>query len=188
MRYVHHVVSSTCLISHSSLFQNIFSLRQSDDLLRIIFVTYFIGDIYHSYTTPFPIILLSEKYKYIFSLGNISHLSIISYLWFPCEPITCKLHVTVFIAYNLGSAISNLLVYLVLKSPPCVPQWTSLVVLFFNFYVCLPSIIEKLDLGSSRILSGLNLTLLSLTLIYPYITGIWCIILVFFVMLTILLK
>ena len=59
-----------------------------------------------------------------------------------------------------------------LKLPPCLLQWTGLVILFHVVCVCLYIIIDELAPEYSRILSELNLALPIMTLISPHSTGV----------------
>ena len=53
-----------------SLFQKHFSIIKLEDVLKYIFVTFFIGTISSSYAPPFPLIVLLDKHKYIFNLDR----------------------------------------------------------------------------------------------------------------------
>ena len=70
----------------------------------------FIGEVPTSYAPPPPLIVFSEKHKYIFNLENISRPSIILYLWLPCKWSTSELQVILFIAYILTKNIYTLIV------------------------------------------------------------------------------
>ena len=66
MKCIHRVSSRKFLLSHNLLFQNLSSLSQTDDTLKSIFKTFFIGAVHPSYVPPFPLIALSEKHKSIY--------------------------------------------------------------------------------------------------------------------------
>ena len=123
------VLSITCLISHISSLWNLFSLIQSDHVFKIIFGKSLIRALHTSYAPQFPLIVMLKKHKSIFSSETISQPSIILYLWFTREFFTWKLHVKIFLVSYLESTFYTLLVWLLLKSPTCVPQRTGL--LFF---------------------------------------------------------
>ena len=122
MQSVHHVAPRTCSLSHGFSFQKLSYLRQSDDALELVFEMSFIRYIHYFYVPQFNLLVLPAKHKYIFSSDNISRPSIMLYLWLIWESSTWKSHIIIFIAYNSGSKISTLMIYLVLKSPTCVLQ------------------------------------------------------------------
>ena len=57
----------------------------------------FIEAVHYSYKTQYTLILLLEKHKYIFYSDNMSHPSIMWYLWQPWESSTWNFHVTLFL-------------------------------------------------------------------------------------------
>ena len=54
-----------------------------------------------------------------------------------------------------------------LNLPIRVLERTGLVILFYNFFICLPSIIEETAPDPNRTLSELNLVLPSLPFVFP---------------------
>ena len=128
---MHRVAYSTCSLSHNSFFQRVPLWYCGDDIL---FVTAFIGAVHPLCVPPFPLIVLSDKHRYICNSGNISRPIIISYLIFPCKSYTWKFHAIFFVFSSSGSKKSTLLWCFASNCPPWVFQWTG--VAFFLRIFC----------------------------------------------------
>ena len=99
--YIAHVISP--IIFHPKYF----IVKPIGWHVEVNFKVSFIGVIHPLLVPIFPLIVLMEKNKPIFSLYNISRPSIILYLLFPCNSYTWKFHVTNFVVSDSGSTISN---------------------------------------------------------------------------------
>ena len=80
MQHVPRMAPIKRLLSHSSLLQNMYPLKNLDNELKLITKTSLIGAVNTLYMPQSTLILLSEKQTIMLSLGNISRLSIMSYL------------------------------------------------------------------------------------------------------------
>ena len=176
MWHVRYVVSSTCMLSHSYLFQNLSYWIQFEYRFKLISETYLIREVQTFYMPPFALMMLSYKYKSIFSPDKMACPSIMSYLWWPFESSTNKLHLTLYFKSSPGKTIYIWFVKLVLKSPPYVHQQTGLVFFFQESCICFSIIIEDLDMGYIKILSESKLVLTSIPLFSTHITGVWWVI------------
>ena len=64
---VRHVVLSTCLTSHISLFQNLLIIIQSYHVVKFLFVASFIETLQPYYVPPFSLLVFLEEYQSIFN-------------------------------------------------------------------------------------------------------------------------
>ena len=85
MQHMGHVAYRTCVLYLNYSFRNILLLIHSDDALRLILETSFIGYVQPSYAPPFTLIVLSENHRSIFGLEDISSPCIIFYPCLPCN-------------------------------------------------------------------------------------------------------
>ena len=102
-------------------------------ILRLFLEISFIREVPSSNTPTFTLPVLLDKHKSMLSSEKISHLSIMSYLWHPCESSIWKFHIIFFVAYISARIVYILVVKIVLNSSLWVPQRTCLECFFATF-------------------------------------------------------